>query len=121
MFKRYFPKGGKLNFEGDSVRVSNQALAFSNQVWEKCFNKCPKMALFFEEETNQIGLRGNSSGIIITSAHHGDYKLAYKVVRWEGFIKAIKFNFERPAMRKLVQSNNMWVIEKDMAEASSRE
>jgi len=112
MFRRYCSKGGKVNFGVDSVRVSNQVLAFSVEVWEKCFSKCPKMALFFEEESNLIGLRGDTVGLAVVDSQPGKPG-CYKVVRWGGFVKAIKFNFEEPVMKRLVRSNqsDMWTIE----------
>jgi hypothetical protein len=116
MFRRYCPKGGKLNLESDSVRISNQILAFSSEVWEKCFGKAEKMALFFEQETNQIGLKGDTvNGLAIAKAESGDYK----IVRWNGFIKSIKFNYESPVIRKIVKQGFLWVIEKEKMEVST--
>lgn len=107
MFRRYQPRGAKLSFEGDSVRVSNQMLAFSYEVWKECFDKSEKISLFFEEETNQIGMKGDAVGTVISDVQPG----GYKIVRWAGFIRAIKFSFEIPITKKISKQGDLWVIE----------
>jgi len=107
MFRRYQPRGAKLSFENNSVRASNQALAFSYEVWEKCFDKSERIGLFFEEESNQIGMKGDTTGHKINDVQPGGYKM----VRWAGFIKAIKFDYSISVTKKISKQGDLWVIE----------
>ena len=107
MFKRYQPKGMKLGFENDSVRVSNHEIAFSEEVYEKCFGKMKSIALYFDSDTNQIALKGDNIGYNINHT-----KAGYKTVRWGGFVKGIKFDYAPPQMKKIKQIGELWVIEK---------
>jgi len=110
MFIKYQPKGSKINFSGVSVRCSNQHLAFSNEVWEECFEKAERLELFFDQKANLIGMKG--------SKHEGlkialDATKSYKTVRWVAFLKMINFCFTSPSIKKIVREGPLWVIEKE--------
>lgn len=116
MFRKYQPKGAKIDFSGISVRCTNQYLAFSDEVWEKCFDKALKLELFFEQESNLIGLKGsNLDGLRISKDPTG----CYKMVRWPAFLRTIKFTFESATARKISKQGMVWVIEKEKEEVNT--
>jgi hypothetical protein len=106
MFRRYEPRGAKISLSNESVRMSNNMLAFSSEVWEKCFSKSPKLALFFEEETNSVGMKGTQDGGYVVSDSDGK---THKVVRWVGFVKNARLSFETPVTKKIECWGDMWI------------
>lgn len=109
MFRRYQPKGMKLGLDTNSVRMTNTELAFSDEVWEKCFEKTKRMALFFDADNNLIGLKPDDVGNVVSPPTP---ESKYKVVRWIGFIKSIKFDFASPVTKKIKKEGELWVVEK---------
>jgi len=76
----------------DCVYVSNRWLKFSEDFWKTHLGSAPAVRLFFNEETNQVGL--------VPCENHG-YKVltrkgsAVPTVNWRSFVSRVKLNFEK--------------------------
>jgi len=76
----------------DCVYVSNRWLKFSEDFWKTQLGSSPAVRLFFNEETNQVGL--------VPCQDHG-YKIltrkgsAVSTVNWRSFVIKVKLDFAK--------------------------
>lgn len=83
----------KGNMFPDYVYVSARWLKFSEEFWQKELNSAPNLRLFFNEETNQVGMVPSFTG--------EGYKIKAQKrrftpsVNWRAFLIQAKLSFEK--------------------------
>lgn len=92
-FKKYDPQGSRVVFF-DSVRISRTAIRFSNELWET-MGKPVKINLFYEEESNRLGIQGCENGrlAITTKSLQKD---GVKEICCQAALKCFKIHFDKP-------------------------
>jgi len=97
-FKKYEPEGSKVVFS-DSVRISQTTIRFSNELWEM-MGKPGRVNVFYEEETNRLGIQGHEDGRLSITAKSLK-KDGVKEICCKSALKCFKIYFDKPVSFKV--------------------
>lgn len=93
-FQEYFVKERREDWK-DSVIASNQYLRLGDSFWSGSLLKCERVRLFFNSDTNEIGILPYSNeekiGLMVQSV-----KGKSPMIRWSGFVKRFSLFFDTP-------------------------
>lgn len=93
-FQEYFTKERREDWK-DSVIASNQYLKLGDSFWSDALLKCRRVRLFFNSDTNEIGIlpcsNEEKTGLMVQLV-----KGKNPMIRWAGFIKRFSLFFSPP-------------------------